>query len=133
GIPHIFHMGFVYELPAGKGKKFATSGVSRWILGDWQVNSNFSSFQGRPFSVGAAQGALNAPGNAQTADLINPNVAKLGGIGTGQPFFDPTAFAAPTGVRFGTSGRNTLRGPGAVALDLALFRKFHIRAHWSVD
>ena len=37
-IPHNFQLGFVYELPAGKGKKFATSGPARWILGDWQVN-----------------------------------------------------------------------------------------------
>jgi len=60
-------------------------------------------------------------------------VQKLGGIGPGLPFFDPTAFAAPTGVRFGTSGRNILRGPGAVNLDLGLFRKFTIREklNWS--
>ena len=111
-IPNTWQTGFVYELPAGKGKKFATSGVQRWILGDWQLNGVFAAFQGRPFSVTAAQGALNAPGNTQTADQVKPTVDKLGGIGSGQPFFDPTAFAAPTGVRFGTSGRNLLRGPG---------------------
>jgi Carboxypeptidase regulatory-like domain/TonB dependent receptor-like, beta-barrel len=125
-IPHIFQTGFVYELPAGKGKKFATSGPARWILGDWQINGVFAAFQGRPFSVAAAAGALNAPGNSQTADLVKPTVEKLGGIGSGQPFFDPTAFAAPAGVRFGTSGRNTLRGPGAVDVDMAVFRGFPI-------
>jgi hypothetical protein len=132
-IPHMFQMGFVYELPAGKGKKFVNSGVARWALGDWQLNGVFASFQGRPFSVTAAQGALNAPGNMQTADQVKPSVEKLGGIGTGQPFFDPTAFAAPTGVRFGTSGRDILRGPGALNLDLGLFRKIPLRERFNLE
>ena len=132
-IPHTFQMGFVYELPAGPGKRFAQSGVARWIFGDWQMNGVFAAFQGRPFSVLAATGALNAPGNTQTADQVNSTVAKLGGIGPGQPFFDPTAYAAPTGVRFGTSGRNTLRGPGAVNLDYGLFRKFPVREPWTLE
>ena len=132
-IPHMLQMGFVYELPAGRGKRFATSGVARWLLGDWQVNGVFASFQGRPITATAAQGALNAPGNTQTADQIKPEVKKLGGIGPGQPFYDTSAFAAPTGVRFGNVGRNTLRGPGAVNLDLGLFRRFPIREPWTLE
>ena len=132
-IPHMLQMGFVYELPAGKDRKFASSGPARWIFGDWQLNGAFAAFQGRPFSVTAAQGALNAPGNTQTADLIKPNVEKLGGIGAGQPFFDPGAFAAPSGVRFGTAGRNILRGPGSVGTDLALFRSFPLRERFKLE
>ena len=98
------------------------------------MNGVFAAFQGRPFTVvTAAAGALNAPGNTQTADQVKPVVEKLGGIGAGQPFFDPTAFAAPTGVRFGTSGRNLLRGPGAVNLDLGLFRKFPHRERFNLE
>jgi Carboxypeptidase regulatory-like domain/TonB dependent receptor len=132
-IPQTLQTGFVYELPAGKGRKFATSGVTRWVLGDWQVNGVFAAYDGRPFSVTAAAGALNAPGNTQTADQVKPVVEKLGGIGPGQPFFDPSAFAAPTGVRFGGAGRNILRGPGAVNLDLGLFRKFPIREQFNLE
>ena len=132
-IPQILQVGFVYELPAGKGKKFATSGISRWIFGDWQLNGVFGAYDGRPFSVTAAQGALNAPGNTQTADLVKPTVEKLGGIGVGHPFYDPTAYAAPTGVRFGTSGRNVLRGPGAINLDASLFRSFPVREQFKLE
>src|SRR5947209_4722732 len=42
-IPHMFQTGFVYELPAGKGKKFATSGAARWVLGDWQLHEIFAA------------------------------------------------------------------------------------------
>jgi hypothetical protein len=132
-IPHMFQMGFVYELPAGSGKKFANSGVSKWILGGWQLNGVFAAFQGRPFSVSAAAGALNAPGNSQTADQVKPVVEKIGNIGAGQQFYDATAFAAPTGVRFGSSGRNILRGPGVVNLDLGLFRKIPIRERVTLE
>ena len=50
----------------------------------------------------------------QTADQVKTDVAKLGGIGSGHPYYDPTAFVAVRDVRFGTSGRNILRGPGHV-------------------
>jgi hypothetical protein len=89
-------------------------------------NGVFAAYQGRPFTVSAAQGALNAAGNTQTADQVKTEVTRLGGIGPGQHFYDPTAFAAPVGVRFGSSGRNLFRGPGVVNLDLGLFRKFSV-------
>ena len=83
--------------------------------------------------MAAAAGALNAPGNSQTADQVKPVVEKLGGIGPGQPYYDPTAFAAPVGVRFGTSGRNILRGPGTVNVDLGVFRRFPIREQVALE
>ena len=107
--------------------------MARWILGDWQLNGVFASFQGKPFTVGAAQGALNAPGNTQTADQVKTSVARPGGIGAGQPFFDPTAFAAPSGIRFGSSGRNILRSAGTVNLDLGLFRRLVLREPWTLE
>jgi len=67
---------------------------------------------------------LNAPFNSQRADLVKPNVRKLGGVGPGQAFYDWTAFAPVTEARFGTAGFNILRGPGLVNLDLGLFREF---------
>ena len=60
-------------------------------------------------------------------------VEKIGAIGVGQQFFDPTAFAAPVGVRFGNSGRNLLRGPGLVNLDFGLFKKFPIRERVTLE
>src|SRR5207249_3427745 len=43
-------------------------------------------------------------------------------------YFDPTAFAAvPAGqIRFGTVGRNSVRGPGFFNLDASTFRGFRI-------
>ena len=121
--PHMFQMGFVYELPMGKGKAAANDGVAAAVLGGWQLNGGFSAIAGRPFTVFADGGGLNAPGNSQTADQIKPVVEKIGSL---DQFYDKTAFAGVTEARFGSVGRNTLRGPGAVNLDLSLFRDFPI-------
>ncbi len=121
-LPHVFQLAYVYELPFGKGKRLARHRVAAALLENWQWNGGFSAYPGRPFTVTANPGSLNAPGNAQTADQIKPGVARLGGL---DPFYDRSAFAAPSGTpRFGTSGRNLLRGPGVVNLSLSLFRDF---------
>jgi hypothetical protein len=48
----------------------------------------------------------------------------------GHSYFDPLSFKAVTDVRFGTSGRNLLRGPGVFNLDGSLFRNFHFSERW---
>ena len=112
-IPHNFQLGFVYELPFGDGKPYATSGLSRTILGGWQMNGTFSAYSGRPFTLTASGASLNMPGNQQTPDQIKDDVEIFGEVGDAGTYFDTTAFARVTEVRFGNVGRNTMRGPGA--------------------
>ncbi|MBA3715427.1 MAG: hypothetical protein H0W76_23725 [Pyrinomonadaceae bacterium] len=116
----------IYELPFGSGQRWASDGVLSKIVGGWQLNAIFSKLSGTPFTVTSSGTSVNAPGNTQTADQVLPEVAILGGVGRGESYFDPTAFAPVTGVRFGTSGRNILRGPGLVNLDASLFRDFKL-------
>ena len=81
------------------------------IVKDWSLNGIFSDVTGTPFTVTASGASVNAPGNLQTADLVGtPN--KLGGIGSENPYYDPSAWAPVTEVRFGNTGRNSVRGPG---------------------
>jgi hypothetical protein len=94
------------------------------VAGGWQINWILSRTSGTPFTVGTSGTSVNAPGNTQTADQLLSSVSILGGHGVGQPYFDPNAFGPVTGVRFGTSGRNLLRGPGVFNLDGSLFRNF---------
>src|SRR5262249_39782760 len=125
-IPHTFQIGYVYELPFGSGKKWASTGAPKAILGGWQFNGIFAAYQGRQYMLSASGAALNMPGNAQTPDQVKPTVEKLGKAGDDGTWFDTTAFARPTGVRFGNVGRNTMRGPGVVNTDLSLFRTFKL-------
>jgi hypothetical protein len=125
-IPHMFQLGYMYDVPFGNGKKWASRGLSKLVLGDWQINGIFGAYQGRQYTLSASGTSLNMPGNAQTPDQVNPVVAKLGKVGDDGTWFDITAFARPTGARFGNVGRNTMRGPGVVNMDLSLFRTFKV-------
>jgi hypothetical protein len=123
----------IYELPFGPGKRWASAGVPAIIAGGWQLNGVLSATSGTPFTVTSAGTSVNAPGNTQTADQVLDTVTILGGVGRGNSYFDPAAFAPVTAVRFGTSGRNSLRGPGAVNLDASLFRDFKLGAGTSMQ
>ncbi len=134
---HNFQVTNIWELPFGKGKKFAATG--NWVsavLGGWQVNNLISLYSGTPFSVGSSA-PLRMPGASQTADQVNPVVKILGGAGRGQSYFDPFAFAAgPTGrgqERFGNTGHNILRGPGLVNWDFGAFRKFRLSERFGLE
>lgn len=125
--PHIFQLAYVYELPVGEGKTWANGGgaVTK-ILSNWQVSGIFSAIHGQPFSLTASGASLNAVGQRQTPNLVGP-VTKLGGVGSGHPFYDPTSFAAVTASAvYGNVGRNTLYGPGSVNMDFSLLRNFKV-------
>ena len=79
---------------------------------------------GTPFNVTSAGTSLNAPGSDQRADQVKSDVQILGGIGRGNPYFDPFAFAPVTEARFGTAPWRVLRGPGVANWDLGVFREF---------
>jgi hypothetical protein len=131
--PHNLQVGWIAELPFGKGKRLAHEGVPGLLLGGWQVNGIFSGYSGTPFNVSSSATSLNAPGNAQTADQVLPEVRILGGTGPGQSYFDPLAFRPITDVRYGNTGLRNLRGPGVVSVDLGLFREFHARERVAIQ
>jgi hypothetical protein len=122
-----------YELPFGRKYALANQGVMAAVLGGWQVNWILSRMSGTPFTVTTSGSSVNTQGNTQTADQIKGTVQILGGHGVGQSYFDPLAFKAVTDVRFGSSGRNILRGPGVFNLDSSLFRNFKITERFGLQ
>ena len=118
---HMFQMGFVYDLPFLKN----TNSAAGRILGNWQVSGIAALFTGTPRSIRASGSSLNAASAFQTADQVG-EIRKLGGVGPGQHYYDPSSFAPVTEQRFGTSGRNILDTPGVTNLDLSIFKKFPI-------
>jgi len=144
-VPHIFQLAYVYELPFGTGKSWASGGggsaseiVSK-IASDWQVSGTFSSFSGHPFNLTASGASLNAIAQRQTPDQVAPT-HKIGGIGGGanQPFYDPSAFVAVTRPGtgpnpYGNVGRFSLLGPGSVNFDFNLFRTFKLTERFNLQ
>lgn len=128
----------IYQLPFGPQQKFAQSGILSKVAAGWQLNYLLTRMSGTPFTI-SYSGSNGANGNTQTADLVGP-VQILGKAGpiSGAPscapadpschYFNPSAFAVvPSNQsRFGTSGRNIVRGPGLFSLDVSIFRNFKI-------
>jgi hypothetical protein len=143
GRTHVFSSSFVYLLPWQTGR--GSGGVLKAIINDWQVNGIWQIYTGNPFNVTASGTELNSQGVTQTADLVGP-IVKLGHIGDPAqpgadgvfgttddiagclvcdnpgPYYDPYAWAQPTGQRLGTTTLNSATGPGATNLDFSLFR-----------
>jgi hypothetical protein len=120
-----FTQSYVYSLPFGKGQQWLSNGPAAVILGNWQLSGVLSLLTGTPFYISASGSSLNTPGETQTANQVGP-VQLLHGINTGNPWYSTSSFSQPTGVAFGTSGRNILSGPGLFALNLSLFKNFKV-------
>jgi hypothetical protein len=131
---HMFTVGWNYEIPVGRGKAVnLTNPVAHAFIGGWKFSGTFVAYSGLPFTVTGSNSSLQATGNTQLADQIGP-VKELGGLGPGQPYYDPMSFRDPlftfqtTGVyRFGTMGRNRLYGPGYWQLNPGIFKDFVIK------
>ena len=124
----------MYELPLGRGKRFTQSGIGNALAGGWQLNWVFSHVSGTPFTISANDNAFNAAGNTETADVVGPiHVTGCHRNDKSCAYFDTSAFVAPTGPRFGTGGRDIVRGPGFTNLDTSVFRNFKITERFTLQ
>jgi len=128
---HIFTWSGTYELPFGAGKRWATSGVGKALLGGWQVNGFWTWESGLPLDFTSSATALNAPGNSNRPNLVAP-VQILRNVGPGQYWFTTSSFADP-GKTIGNVGRNILAGPRLFNIDASVFRKFNITERWKLE
>jgi len=123
----IFNLSYVWDLPFFRGK-----GITHVALGGWQFSGIVGISTGTPFSVLYSTdnaGVANGVGSGSRADLVgNPNsVSRVGAPGLGPLWYNPAAFAAPQGLTFGNSGRDSLRNPRRTNFDMAVFKHFPIK------
>lgn len=116
----------VYELPFGPNKRFLNHGLSSLLAGGWELSAIGSASSGFPLTFTAAGTSLNAPSNTQVANQVAA-FRVLHGIGTGNPWFDTSAFSQPTTAAYGNTGINIYSGPTHFGLDSSIFRSFPIR------
>jgi hypothetical protein len=139
-----FETYWLYDLPFGKGQRWANHGIAAAVAGGWTLTGVLSRLSGTPFTVtdgnSTRAGALNAPGNQLTPNIIGAlkttkskpvktdkqNSCVVGNLSCS--FFDTSAFAPVTAAAtFGNAGRGIMRGPGYFDLDTSVFRNFKIR------
>jgi hypothetical protein len=129
---------YVYALPFFKG----TSGVEKVLLSGWQVSGITIAQTGTPFSVtngtsyGDNAGVGNGVGTGSRPDLVGTPTG-FTKVNTpdvfGPLYYNPGAYALPTGLTFGNVGRDTLYMPGRLNFDFGLFKKFVIGEHKEID
>ncbi len=128
----------VWNLPFGKNQRWAQGGIGNALLGGWQINGTLSVMSGTPiYIIQNTAYNLNAAGSGQIPDLVKGTVAVYPDNKVNKPpagadpnqyqYFDRSAYQAvniPAGdpQRFGTSPRNTVRGPGFWNVDMGIFR-----------
>ena len=109
---------YTYELPFGKGRRYARDGgILSALLSGWQTNGVLTLQTGRPFTVAVLSDIdISNTGRSNLGFGANdrPNVVGDPRLSNPTPdrWFNTAAFAFPAFGTFGNSGRNTLDGPG---------------------
>jgi Carboxypeptidase regulatory-like domain/TonB-dependent Receptor Plug Domain len=136
-IPHRFVSSWVWNLPAGQGRKWLNSGgPASYVLGGWEFDGISTIQSGYPFTVTSLSACPN------NASFCWPDL-----VGSTKPihqtyanWYNPAAFAVPCqgalnanngcatpAYRYGNEGRGILRGPQTVNFDLSAAKNFPIK------
>jgi carboxypeptidase family protein/TonB-dependent receptor-like protein len=124
-VQHRFVQSAIYELPVGNGKRwsFASSWANQ-VFGDWQASAILTAQTGLPFTPVLQTSVSNAgdsrPNRLRKGTLPDPDPARWFDTSFGTP---GAAWVTPETYTFGNSGRNVLRGPGRVNLDISLVKE----------
>jgi hypothetical protein len=125
-MPNVLTFSGIYDLPAGRGHPFASTGIANAALGGWSLNSIFQMQSGMPVTVTQATNNNAFAGFAlQRPNLIaNPSLAPS--VRTPAHYFNTAAFATAPQFVIGKASRNPVRGPAYRDLDLALVKHTHL-------
>lgn len=123
-IPGRLSLAASYELPLGRGKSFASTGLAATILGGWQVQSQLQMQNGPYINATISPNSVDAGSSAsQWPDrLRDPNLPSS--ERTIYRWFDTTALAMPAAQTYGNAGRSIIQAPGFVNWDGGIQRIF---------
>ncbi|MEX2264932.1 MAG: carboxypeptidase-like regulatory domain-containing protein [Bryobacteraceae bacterium] len=115
----------LYELPFGKGKRFASgSRVVNAMLGGWQVGSIVTLQSGFPLNVFAGRDQCNCGHQSDRVDATGQATDLQRGSQDPERFFNTSAYALQPFGSFGSTGRNTVMGPGIISWDFSTVKNF---------
>lgn len=118
-IPQVFTFSGIYSLP-----KFEYGRMwKRQVLGGWKY-SDMTTIQ----SGGTGTISLSTSNNglASRPNLIAPISYPKKWRNTGDQWFSTSSFAKPDNGYFGNMGNNTIRQPGVIVFNMALYKTFPV-------
>jgi len=127
-VRHRLISNYLYEIPLGKGHRWASKGIANAVVGGWQTSGIVTLSTGRPFNVSLSSGVNNGapswPNRIANGRLDNPTADK---------WFDYSAFAAPPSNTYGNVARGVLYSPGIVQFDISITKNFKITERAKVE
>ena len=103
--PHVYTLGYVYELPVGKGKAFGANlhPLVNGFLGNWTVSAVHRYQSGTPIGVGGCSQTLAGAGAARCSyvpgqPLLN---ASFDPANPNSPYLNRAAFVQPANFTYG--------------------------------
>jgi len=115
-----------YDLPFGKGKALASSGVADKVFGGWTLFGIFA-YQRGPWVTPVMSFDRNDVGSTASfrPDVLrNPNLESSNR--TNLAWFDKAAFVNPALYSYGNAGRSIIQAPGLVNMDVALLKSINL-------
>jgi hypothetical protein len=132
-MPNVSSFSGIYDLPAGRGHRFASTVLGNALVGGWSLNAIFSLQSGMPVTVTQATNNNSFAGFAlQRPNIVgNPNLAAS--QRTPARYFNTVAFATAPQFVIGTASRNPVRGPAYRDLDMALVKRTKLIAETEME
>ncbi|MBM3783803.1 MAG: carboxypeptidase regulatory-like domain-containing protein [Acidobacteria bacterium] len=126
--PHRFVNSTIWDLPFGKGQRWADKGgILNQVLGGWQVGTIMTIQNGRPINSAAG---YDAPGTGSFGDprgnTNGRNPYLPGADRTSERWLDRSAFFYTAPGTFGNIARNRLLGPSQFIWDFSTLKNFPI-------
>jgi hypothetical protein len=125
-MPNVFVASFTYELPLGKGQRFASSGWASKIVGGLELAGVATLESGLPLAVTQLTNfnAFAGFGTQRPNLASNPNLPSS--QQTTAQFFNTAAFSVSPQFTIGSASRNPVRGPHYRNLDMALIKRVRL-------
>ncbi|MFN8812322.1 MAG: carboxypeptidase regulatory-like domain-containing protein [Acidobacteriota bacterium] len=117
-IAHSFRLGWTATIPTPSMNRFANLALKNWQLGGF-----FSWLNAIPFSPRSIGDANTGVGGLR-AQYVSGEVNLPSDERSLSRWFNTAAFRRPDPFSFGNAGRNILKGPGRVNLDVSILKDF---------
>jgi hypothetical protein len=134
-IRHNFTTGFLWSLPFGRGKAYASniSKAADFLVGGWQINGVLSLRTGFPYTLttNGCQGVWNFC-QPDVVGGANPNAAPSGGR-TPNEWFNTANVTAPAPLTGGNVGLQTNNYPAIKNIDASVFKVFPVTERFKVE
>jgi hypothetical protein len=140
-LTHNLKMGYIYDLPFGKGKQWLTGGPVSWVLGNWRISGAQYYASGYPLSLSNSASLGGILFNGRSAATITTYEGWIAGHNNANwkgndVYFQPPSFFGPQPTdRAGNSTRHNpkVRQPWLLSEDFSVAKGFPIRESVRMD